>query len=166
MPMPRAPLRRGQPHERFQQIGRRQIQLALIHPGPGPPELILADRAGTDGVPPFGWQFGGHLIELHRSEAEGYFLNTTSPDPKVFVMWRTIDDAPNPPLRPEVVTVSYNEAARLLDGGESVDAVPMPPEIMTWLAPFVAEHYKPEPKRKVKRNDPFAQRDGERPRRR
>ena len=71
-------------------------------------------------------------------------------------MWRPIDEAPNPPIRPEVVTVSYNEAARLLDGGEQVDAVPMPADILAWMKPFVALHYKPEPKRKVKRNDPFA----------
>ncbi len=57
---------------------------------------------------------------------------------------------------PVIVTVSYNEAARMLDGGEQVDAVPMPAGILAWMQPFVAEHYKPEPKRKVRRNDPFA----------
>ena len=61
-----------------------------------------------------------------------------------------------PPARPVVVTVSYNEAGRLLDGGERVDNVPMPAEIAAWMRPFVAAHYKPEPRRKVKRNDPFA----------
>ena len=40
------------------------------------------DTAGTR------WRFNSHAIELHRTEAEGYFLNTTSPEPKVFVMWR------------------------------------------------------------------------------
>jgi hypothetical protein len=105
------------------------------------------------------WRFDGYAIELHRSEAEGYFLNTTAPEPKVFVMWRRCEDATRPPIRPEVVTVSYNEAARLMDGGECVDAVPLPSEILAWLAPFVAEHYKPEPRRKVRRNDPFADRD-------
>ena len=54
------------------------------------------------------------------------------------------------------VTASYNEAARMLDGGELVDAVPMPPEILAWVAPFVAANYQPEPRRKVRRNDPFA----------
>jgi len=109
------------------------------------------------------WRFRGHAIELHRSEAEGYFLNTTAPEPKVFVMWRERDDATegqaHPPIRPERVTVSYNEAARLMDGGERVDAVPMPAEILEWMTPFVAEHYKPEPRRKVRRNDPFADSD-------
>src|SRR5258705_8688646 len=111
------------------------------------------DAAGTR------WRFDGYAIELHRTEAEGYFLNTTSPDPKVFVMWRPCDEAVSPPIRPEVVSVSYNEAARLMDGGEQVDAVPMPGEILPWMTPFVPEHYKPEPKRKVRRNDPFAYRD-------
>lgn len=112
------------------------------------------------------WRFDGYAIELHRSEAEGYFLNTTSPEPKVFVMWRRCDDSARPPIRPEVVTVSYNEAARLMDGGEYVDAVPMLEEIRAWMAPFVAEHYKPEPRRKVRRNDPFADNDGHSERRR
>jgi len=114
------------------------------------PVQIADDGAGTR------WRFGGHAIELHRSEAEGYFLNVTAPDPKIFVMWRHAEGAAVPPVRPEVVTVSYNEAARLMDGGEQVDTVPMLPEILEWMTPFVAEHYKPEPKRKVRRNDPFA----------
>jgi hypothetical protein len=101
------------------------------------------------------WRVGGYAIELHPTEAEGYFLNLTSPAPCVFIMWRMFDDQV-PPARPVVVTVSYNEAGRLLDGGERVDNVPMPAEIMARMKPFVAAHYKPEPRRKVKRNDPFA----------
>jgi hypothetical protein len=105
------------------------------------------------------WRCGGYVVEFHRSEAEGYFLNTTSPEPKVFVMWRPVEGGAIPPIRPEVVTVSYNEAARLMDGGERVDAVPMLPEILASMTEFVAANYKPEPKRKVRRNDPFADRD-------
>jgi hypothetical protein len=51
-----------------------------------------------------------------------------------------------------VVTVSYNEAGRFLDGGEQVEAVPMPAEVLAWMRPFVAEHYRPEPRRKNRRN--------------
>jgi hypothetical protein len=101
------------------------------------------------------WRFGAQSLELHRSEAEGYFLNLTAPEPKVFVMWRPDDAEAVPPVVPAVVTVSYHEAARMLDGGEQVDAVPLPVEIREWMVPFVAEHYKPEPRRKVRRNDPF-----------
>jgi hypothetical protein len=114
----------------------------------------LAECLGDDGTITR-WRVGTYTIELHPAEAEGYFLNLTSPAPCVFIMWRMFDDRV-PPARPVVVTVSYNEAARLLDGGERVDNVPMPPEIMAWMKPFVAAHYKPEPRRKVKRNDPFA----------
>jgi len=102
------------------------------------------------------WRFDGHVFELHPSEAEGYYLNLVAPEPKAFVMWRTSDDGGDPPVFPVIVTVSYNEAARMLDGGERVDAVPLPAGIRAWMEPFVAEHYKPEPKKRVRRNDPFA----------
>ena len=129
------------------------VEVAQGEPIPATPTRDPIDASGTR------WRFSGHWIELHRSEAEGYFLNTTSPDPKVFVMWRTAEEAGPPPIRPELVTVSYNEAARLMDGGEHVEAVPMPGEILAWMTPFVTEHYKPEPRKKVRRNDPFADRD-------
>ena len=120
-------------------------------PGPCAPARISDDASGTR------WRFDGHALELHRSEAEGYHLNITAPEPKVFVMWRTTDDGSDPPVFPVIVTVSYNQAARMLDGGEQVDAVPLPAPILAWMQPFVAEHYKPEPKKKVRRNDPFAE---------
>ena len=93
--------------------------------------------------------FDGHAFELHPCEAEGYYLNIVAPEPKAFVMWRLREDGGDPPVFPVIVTVSYNEAARMLDGGERVDAVPLPDGIRAWLEPFVAEHYRPEAKRKV-----------------
>ena len=155
----RTPLANRWTAERWEPVA---IELPAADAPSAPPTKISDDAAGTR------WRFSGLAIELHRSEAEGFFLNVTAPDPKVFVMWRHAEAPAVPPVRPELVTVSYNEAARLLDGGEQVDAVPMPPEIRAWMTPFVAEHYKPEPKRKVKRNDPFANgaagRDRDRPR--
>jgi len=120
----------------------------------GPARGEFSECLGEDGAITR-WRVGSYAIELHPTEAEGYFLNLTSPAPCVFIMWRMFDDR-MPPARPVVVTVSYNEAGRLLDGGERVDNVPMPAEIAAWMRPFVAAHYKPEPRRKVKRNDPFA----------
>ncbi|MFO1323304.1 MAG: DUF3305 domain-containing protein [Burkholderiales bacterium] len=102
------------------------------------------------------WRFPRMPIELHPSEAEGYYLNLTSDTPVVFVMWRHDDGGGACAACPQIVTLSYNQAGRLMDGGERVDTVAMPEPIRTWLAAFVAEHYKPEPKRKVRRNDPFA----------
>jgi hypothetical protein len=115
-----------------------------------PPVCVSDDDTCTQ------WRFDGHARELHRSEAEGYYLNLVAPDPKVFVAWRTHDDPTVPPVFPVMVTVSYNEAARMMDGGERVDAVPLPEPVREWMTPFIAEHYKPEPRRKVRRNDPFA----------
>jgi hypothetical protein len=41
--------------------------------------------------------------------------------------------------------------------------VPLPPPLATWLAAYVAEHYKPEPRGKARRNDPFAVEGGRDP---
>jgi hypothetical protein len=114
------------------------------------PECILDTPARTS------WRFAGRSIELHHTEAEGYYLNLTSDTPVVFVLWRAQEDGIEPAARPLIVTLSYNEAGRFMDGGEHVDPVPMHDEIREWLARFVAENYKPEPKKKIRRNDPFA----------
>jgi hypothetical protein len=126
------------------------LPLAAEAPAASAPVRIRDDETGTQ------WRFDGHVLELYRSEAEGYHLNLDAPDPKVFVNWRTRDDDGDPPVFPVMVTVSYHEAARMMDGGECVDAVPLPDAVREWMLPFVALHYKPEPKRKVRRNDPFA----------
>ena len=95
----------------------------------------------------------GHFpLELFRDEVDNYHLNLTSPEPRVFVMWRMEDVK----LRPVRVTLSYGEAARWLDSGEQCDGVAMPPEIADWLRDFVNTNYKPAVRHKVKRNDPFA----------
>jgi len=119
-------------------------------PGVATPVRISDEPSGTR------WRFDGHAFELHPVEAEGYYLNLVAPDPKAFVMWRMSEDGGDPPVFPVIVTVSYSEAARMLDGGERVDAVPLPAGIRAWMEPFVAEHYKPEPKKRVRRNDPLA----------
>ena len=105
------------------------------------------------------WQCGTYDVELHPSEAEGYYLNLSAPEPKAFVLWRLADQQ-EPAARPVIVTVSYNEAGRFMDGGEQVEGVPLPELLADVMRPFIALHYKPEPRRKVKRNDPFAGSDG------
>lgn len=89
----------------------------------------------------------GLPVTLHRDEAEGYHLNLVSGAPVWFVMWR-IDETDPPQARPEFVTLSYNEAGRLLDAQERVDSVPLPAEVREWLQAFTDEHYRPEPKRR------------------
>lgn len=83
-------------------------------------------------------------LKLERAEAEGYYLNITSPQPKVFVLWRMRDAV----ARPELLTVSYNEGTRWADSGENVDGVALPADLIPWMAGYVAEHYQPEPRKK------------------
>jgi uncharacterized protein DUF3305 len=91
--------------------------------------------------------FPGFTLKLHPDEAEGYLYNITSPQPKVFIMWR-LDDSGI--ARPESLSVSYHEGARWMDAEETVGGVALPPDLLPWIAEFAAAHYKPEPKKKVR----------------
>ena len=97
------------------------------------------------------WLHPGFTLELFHDESEGYYLNLASPQPFVFVNWLDETGAGVPKL----VTVSYNEAARMMDGGARVDGVPMPAEWIPWLEQYVQKHYKPEPKKKRSRPPSF-----------
>ncbi|HYT15948.1 MAG TPA: DUF3305 domain-containing protein [Burkholderiales bacterium] len=102
------------------------------------PRVLQQDGLSTQ------WLHPGFRLELFHDEAEGYYLNLYSPHPYVFVNWLDEDGKGVP----KMVTVSYNEAARQMDGGARVDGVPMPAEWIPWLAEYVERHYKPEPKGK------------------
>jgi hypothetical protein len=88
--------------------------------------------------------YPGHHLELKRDEAEGYYLNLTSPEPKVFVLWRMIDEV----AQPQRLTVSYGEGTRWADSGEPVDGVQIPADLLPWIADFIEAHYRPEPHKK------------------
>ena len=92
--------------------------------------------------------FPGFELKLRRDEAEGYYLNITAPQPKVFVLWRKDDG--DEFASPRLLTVSFNEGARWMDGGATVDGVALPVELLPWIAEFVEEHYRPEPKKKTR----------------
>jgi hypothetical protein len=103
------------------------------------------------------WMHPGFRVELFRDEAEGYYLNVTTPAPGWFVLWRMEDEASigdEPMPRPVLVTLSYNEAARWLDAQETVEQVPAPEHIVEWMRVFAEEHYVPEPKKR-KRPESF-----------
>ena len=90
----------------------------------------------------------GFTVTLYEDEAEGHYLNASSDVPSVFVALRT-DEASGEPY-PFQATLSYNEAARWMDGGERVERCPTWPEMAAWMAAWVAENYKPEPKKRRK----------------
>jgi len=89
----------------------------------------------------------GFEVMLHRDEAEGYYLNLSTGTPVWFVMWRV--DESDPSLAwPELVTLSYNEAGRMLDAQERVDNVPLSNGAVAWLQAYTEVHYQPEPKQR------------------
>lgn len=87
----------------------------------------------------------GLELHLHSDEAENYLLNLSAPAPLLFVVWRMEDDEP----RVLMVTVSYGEAARLLDAGENVEGVPLPDDLRGWVEDFALAHQRP-PEKKAK----------------
>jgi hypothetical protein len=106
----------------------------------GEPRLLLSTPALAQ------WLYPGFDVLLHRSEAEGYFHNVSAAVPFVFVHWRMEEGR----AVPRYVTVSYDEASRWMDGGAQVDPVAMPAALCAWLAEFVAEHYRPQPKKRLR----------------
>ena len=97
------------------------------------------------------WLHSGYALTLYTDEAEGYYLKLTAPQPFVFVMWRMEEGM----ARPGILTLSYNEAARMMDADEHVDGVPMPAQWREPLAAFVALHYRPETKKERVRPPSF-----------
>jgi len=103
------------------------------------------------------WLYPGLHVTLYRDDAEGYFLNLSSPQPCFWVFWRADEERlidGEPMAVPQIVTLSYHDAGRWLDAQERVDQVPAPAEVVDWLRGFVAEHYRAEPKRR-QRPDSF-----------
>jgi len=102
-----------------------------------PAEVVLSPLPGSaarclrDDPSETLWLYPGMSMRLYSDEAEGYFLNLDSGSPCWFIMWRLEGEL----AVPQFVTLSYNEAARLMDGGEQVDTLPLPPSMVNGLAP-------------------------------
>jgi hypothetical protein len=88
----------------------------------------------------------GFEVTLFRDEAEGYYLNASSEEPSVFVSVR--NDEATGDAYPFQATLSYNEAARWMDGGEKVERVVIWPELAEWMGRWVEDNYRPEPKKR------------------
>ena len=108
---------------------------------PGGETRVLREHAAATQ-----WLYPGFKAYLHNDEAEGYYLNVSALQPKVFVLWRMEGES----ALPLDVTVSSDEAGRWLDGGHSVDGVAMPPEIFAWVGGWVENNYRPQPKKRIK----------------
>lgn len=103
------------------------------------------------------WLFPRYRVELFRDDAEGYYLNLSSPNPCFWVFWRADEERlldGEPMAVPQIVTLSYHDAGRWLDAQERVDQVPAPDEVVDWMRAFVDATYVPEPKKR-KRPESF-----------
>lgn len=115
------------------------------------PRLLLQGEAEER------WLHPGWRVELFKDDAEGYYLNATTPAPCWFVLWRMEEEAtvaPEPIARPAAVTLSYHDAGRWLDAQETVEQVPAPAEVVEWMRAFAEEHFVVEPKKR-KRPESF-----------
>ena len=90
--------------------------------------------------------YPGFEVTLFRDEADGYYLNASSGEPSVFVSIRHDDGGAEP--YPFQATLSYNEAARWMDGGEKVDRAVAWPELAEWMGAWVEANYRGEPKKR------------------
>lgn len=96
------------------------------------------------------WLYPDWTVTLFTDDAEGYWLNVTSPTPAYFVLWRMSEpeDGSAPVAVPQAVSLSYHDAGRWLDAQETVETAPAPPEVVAWARAFAEAHYVPEPKRR------------------
>ena len=96
------------------------------------------------------WLYPDWSVQLFTDDAEGYWLNVTSPTPAFFVMWRMSepDDGTAPMAVPQEVSLSYHDAGRWLDAQETVETSPAPPDVVAWVSAFAEQHFVPEPKRR------------------
>jgi hypothetical protein len=103
------------------------------------------------------WLHPGFTVTLHRDDAQGYYLNSTSPAPCWFVLWRMEEEpqiGEDVMAVPVMVSLSYHDAGRWLDAQEQVDQVPAPTEVVSWISAYAQTHWDVEPKRR-KRPDSF-----------
>jgi len=105
------------------------------------PSRLLVEEAGLAQ-----WLHPGFTLVLHKDEIEGYYLNVSATQPRVFVLWRMEGEQ----ALPLDVTLSSEEAGRWMDGGNSVDGVPIPPEIYAWVGAHVEANYRPQPQKRIK----------------
>ncbi|HWU83784.1 MAG TPA: DUF3305 domain-containing protein [Rhodocyclaceae bacterium] len=93
------------------------------------------------------WLYPALALELHADEVDNYLLNLGAPEPRLFVVTRSGAER----IEPFSLTVSYGEAARMLDAGETVDGIPLPTELWIWIGRFCEAHYQPPEPRREKR---------------
>jgi hypothetical protein len=96
------------------------------------------------------WLHPAWPVVLYTDDAQGYWLNATSPTPGYFVMWRLMDaeDGSEPVALPQAVSLSYHDAGRWLDAQETVETSAAPADVVAWMHGFAQQHFEPEEKKR------------------
>lgn len=98
-------------------------------------------------------------LQLHGDEAEGYLLNVEAAEPSLFLLVRSgvengeEREEPDTDAPPQVaaVSASFHEAARWIDGGASVERLPLPTGWAEAVAAYARAHLKPPEEKQPKR---------------
>lgn len=133
---------------RWQQWRWRLADVVLHEPGFGSEPKLLVKEGDEER-----WLHPALPVELFRDDAEGYYLNATTPAPCWFVLWRMEEEATiaaEPIARPAAVSLSYHDAGRWLDAQETVEQVPAPAGVVEWMREFALAHYVPEPRKRAR----------------
>ncbi|MEE8392932.1 MAG: DUF3305 domain-containing protein [Rhodospirillales bacterium] len=93
-------------------------------------------------------------LDLFEKETEGYKVNLSQPQPKVFVVLHP-DDEGEREVVPFLVTACPYEAEGYSESGdEIVEGVPMPDDVIAWVQAFIDAYHVDVPfeKRKLKKH--------------
>ncbi|HEY5636301.1 MAG TPA: DUF3305 domain-containing protein [Burkholderiales bacterium] len=126
---------------RWQSEAWEPVGVLTHYEGEPQPRVIVEQENVTQ------WLYPGMELLLRVADADGYYLNVSTGEPRVFVLWRMSEAGL---AEPHYLTASYSEASSWMDAGEQVDAVPMPADLHLWVGTFVEDHYRPEPKKKIR----------------
>lgn len=141
---------------RFRQVAQQSVwqpfrwELASVEGCPSPTDSFAGRTATVFGEDPEGrWAAAICQVTLYPDEAEGYVLNLTTDSPSWFVHFR-LDEEAGLAAQPEIrlVTLSYNEAGRLMDASERVEVLPIDQATGHWLATYAERFFVPEPKKR------------------
>lgn len=119
--------------------------VAHSHPASGGSATLV--RRAADGDQ---YLWGGLSIRLHKDEVESYYYNLLSARPSLYVI-SSVDEHGD--LEPFRVSACFDEANAYDAAGQSVETVPMPPELYRWVESFVIDNYAPEAPKKRQRKD-------------
>lgn len=116
----------------------------------------LAPEGATDAPTPAIWiRRDCPPLELHGDEAEGYLLNVEAAQPSLFLLVRTSEEngeeADDAPPVVAAVSASFFEAARWIDGGATVERLPLPAGWAEIIETYGRAHLPPPEQKQPRR---------------